>query len=142
MSWKSSYVSSFRATPPWIRTGIEKLFKRKSFSIKQHVQRERLTPIINFFMVHQEEKGFVSLLEKYFGFTGPAETCNGRVAMVGMTIAAIREKQTGKGIFEQVGLEQVQQQFWFLLGLIIITVLVSGGWYVLQHKEKLNKQEK
>jgi len=39
-----------------------------------------------------------------FGFTGFAETWNGRLAMIGFVVGLATEYLTGKGILEQLGL--------------------------------------
>ncbi len=46
----------------------------------------------------------VTAQDSKFGFTGFAETWNGRLAMMGFVIGLATEFLTGKGILEQIGL--------------------------------------
>ncbi|GJQ12093.1 hypothetical protein GpartN1_g3884.t1 [Galdieria partita] len=68
--------------------------------------------------------------QKIFGFTDHAETCNGRLAMVGMFVAAIREKVTDKGIFEQLGWVDRQEQCGLFGTLLVIFVLLVTTQYL------------
>jgi len=81
-----------------------------------------------------------NFFQQVFGFTDFAETCNGRLAMLGMFIAGIREKATDKGIFEQLGVVDKQEQcriFVYLLSVFLILVTIH---YLGKQKNEHNSE--
>jgi len=67
--------------------------------------------------------------DAFYGFGKNAETFNGRAAMVGLGLGLATEVLTGKGIFEQLGITNVTDEY-SLLRVLVGTWLVTIVGYL------------
>lgn len=67
-----------------------------------------------------------------FGFSRFAEIWNGRWAMLGFVAALLVELKTGRGIFEQLGIEQPMVKGVIVMALFAFTIVSMLGYYTVK----------
>mmetsp|Transcript_26430 Transcript_26430/g.45515 ORF Transcript_26430/g.45515 Transcript_26430/m.45515 type:complete len:115 (+) Transcript_26430:188-532(+) len=72
-----------------------------------------------------------------FGFSSFAELWNGRLAMLGFIAAIGTEALTGKGIFQQIGLDTPLDEILILIALLGLTIATTVGYYAINAADKI-----